>query len=175
MGYVDLNTVHTPATGVKPPAAWGLQARDNDELAAKPYHAKVTRAAVQSIPNSTVTAITWTAKLYDTSPLGNLWVAGTPDRIIVPIAGLWGFTFSANFNINAVGIRLIYTSTPTVPEIGIYDTVGVAGWHVSNTVYGEARLAAGDAVFCYVFQGSGAALDAGTARTQHASVHLISL
>jgi hypothetical protein len=29
--YVDLNTIHNPATGTSPPASWGDQARDNDQ------------------------------------------------------------------------------------------------------------------------------------------------
>lgn len=31
MAYADLQGVHNPATGSSPPAAWGDQARDNDE------------------------------------------------------------------------------------------------------------------------------------------------
>ena len=31
MAYVDLNTIHTPTTGGKPPASYGAQIRDNFE------------------------------------------------------------------------------------------------------------------------------------------------
>lgn len=54
MAYVDLNTIHNPATGTAPPATWGDQVRDNFEtLNAR---GKIARATTSGTDQTGITA-----------------------------------------------------------------------------------------------------------------------
>lgn len=169
MGYVDLNTIHTPATGVPVPAAWGTQVRANDEATAKPPSCRVRRTTNQAVGHAMSSAVVWDTEDYDT---GNIWVPGTPDTFTIPTAGKWGISFGAQFAINATGARLFWVQVGGT-ILAISNGVGSATWYIGATVYAEALFAAGDAVKLFVYQGSGATLNLDITYPIWAAAHLI--
>lgn len=173
--YTDLNTIHNPATGVAAPAAWGDQVRENDEALAKPYCARVRRTTAQSIPNAVGTTILWDTEDYDTSPLGDLWVPGTPGDIVVPVAGKWEFKLAAQFAINGTGVRsLVILRITGFRNIGVFHGLGNASWYVGGPVVAEDVFAAGEVVRMQVFQSSGGALNIDMAYEVWATARLVS-
>lgn len=56
MTYVDLNTIHNPATGSVAPASWGDGVRDNDE----DLNARTTPAQASVATSQTTTSLTYT-------------------------------------------------------------------------------------------------------------------
>lgn len=172
-GYVDLASIHTPAANVAPPAAWGLQVRDNQDVLAHPYACRVRRTTAQSIPTATSTALLWDTKDYDTSPNGNMWVAGAPGNLVAPVAGKYRATFSGQFSINATGARILFWILNTVVK-GTFHGSGNATWYVGGTVDFEAAMAAGDVLSAYAYQASGAALNIDMAYEVWATLRLVS-
>lgn len=160
--YTDLNTIHDPADGTTPPASWGDQVRDNLERAVKPYCARVRRTAVFSTANAASVAIPWSVKDYDTSPSGNLWVPGSPDRFTVPIEGVWRATFNAQYAVNVTGFRLFFWqwTVAGAPVIrGIVSNLSNPNFLSCANVTTEWRAPAGATLQAFVYQNSGAALD----------------
>ena len=64
--YVDPQSVHNPATGTAPPAAWGDTMRDCVEMATKMPSACMTVTASQNLASGTTTAINCGGELWDT-------------------------------------------------------------------------------------------------------------
>lgn len=62
----DLDTIHNPATGLKPPAAWGDAIRNNFAYAftTKPM-ARVYHSTTQSVPTATWTTILFNSEAVD--------------------------------------------------------------------------------------------------------------
>lgn len=175
--YVDLNTLHNPATNVAAPASWGDQVRDNDEALAKPYRCRVRRTTAHPVGSSTPTYVVWDTQDYDTSPLGDLWTpgGGTNDRFIIPVAGVWSFKFNALFAANATGARILSIILETPGRaLGALHGSGSAAWFWGGTVSGEDYLAAGSVVKFFAYQTSGVTLNLVLDAEMWASARLVS-
>jgi len=100
--YTELPEVSTDDTWSA--ANHNLYIRDNFATLRGSF-ALVTRDAVQSIPNDTLTTITMDHEYYDT---GDYYSAGAPTRITFPVTGFYLVIADVNFGINTTGVRCIY-------------------------------------------------------------------
>lgn len=64
--YVDLNTIHNPATGLVIPSAWGDQIRENFEALVDPPRCSVFATVAQSVAASTSVVLNAGGENYDT-------------------------------------------------------------------------------------------------------------
>lgn len=91
MPYVDLNTIHNPATGTVAPASWGDQVRDNDEFLIDPPAVSIKESTAQSITNVTDTALTSDEENYDNNGMHS--TVSNTTRLTAQTAGrylVWG-------------------------------------------------------------------------------------
>jgi hypothetical protein len=105
VAYVDLNTIHNPATGFAPPAAWGDQVRDNDEYLYQrgPY---------------ICTAGTRPASPFE----GQLIYETDTDKVYIYSGATW-------VQINALGAPASYTPTLT-QSATVTKTINIANYTV---------------------------------------------
>jgi hypothetical protein len=133
MPYVDLNTIHNPATGTVAPASWGDQVRDNDEWLIDPPSCSV-KGSGDNIPNNTLTALTCDTELYDNSAMHSTVTNNT--RITINTTGRYLFTATiqfassgaqqgyrqGDFQVNA-GTHFFGMIVPCVTDAGIQTTI----------------------------------------------------
>jgi hypothetical protein len=110
MAYVDLNTIHNPATGGVPPATWGDQIRDNFEAGVPavigvagdiPYGTAADTIGVLSIGtagqvltvNAGATAPEWTTAAAGPITLADVYPVGCIYTTIVPTNPATVFSF----------------------------------------------------------------------------------
>ena len=146
-----------------------LEQRDRDLedwLAFRAIDAPATslnRSGAQSIPNNTLTAVTWDVEAYDAFELHSQ--TSNTSRITVPASygGLWRFGYSLDFAANAAGVRLAYLNrNGALVRYAANESVPAAGVNTTFTGTVELRMAVGDYVELIVYQNSGGALNAGT-------------
>lgn len=152
----------TPPTAVPgfglPAADWNAKVRDSLENVAKPMRCKVNRNTSQSVGNAAISNIVWQNEEYDTD---GIWTPGsTADSFIIPAngAGLWRFTLSAQWAINATGGRH-FGLTKGAAGFATFNAPGSAAWYVGGSIMGEIVCAVGDVIKAYAYQTSGAALN----------------
>lgn len=152
----------TPPTAVagQPLAAsdWNTKIRDSLISIAQPPAAAVYRNTAQSIPNNTVTPISWLGAGAQTD---TFWVVGSPTRLTCP-AGLGGKYLAVAtpiYDINATGARLSAIYKNGVLHHSPMNSGGHASWYTSHQVLAVVDLVPGDYVECDVFQTSGGALN----------------
>lgn len=157
--YVDPQTVHNPATGTSPPAAWGDTVRDDLELLIQPPSVQAVRTAVQSVATSAWTSVDFTAAdAWDTdgfhSPTSN------STRITIPV-GLGGkyivhpyVELAAGTNTRAV--RVLVNGATAYRLFDFYLSTSNVFVFASSL---PLALAAGDYVELQVYQASGGALN----------------
>jgi hypothetical protein len=117
-----------------------------------PPNVALTRAAAQSIPTGSVTAISFDTEVEDTDAM---WSSGT--NITINTAGLYLITAQLGFTINSTGTRRLYlrkngTAFGTA-SIGAPDQTPAVP--LSRVV----RLAAADVITMAAYQNSGVALN----------------
>jgi hypothetical protein len=120
---------------------------------------QVGRSAVQSIPNSTETAITFTTEV-GTDPWV-LWAASpNPTRITAPLDGWYTFTGWVSFAANTTGIRGVKVrSQGTTAQAMQRVSTSSAGTTDLTVMTGPVSLAASNYVELTVEQTSGGNLD----------------
>lgn len=115
------------------------------------------KAAVQSIPNATWTAVTFSDENWDTNSFHS--TSTNTSRITIPagLAGKYQFNSRGYFDSNATGVRYVAIykngSSISVNYFGAYANNGF----VSMTTLAEAAV--GDYFEVYVFQNSGGNLN----------------
>lgn len=125
--------------------------------------------AVQSIPNNAWTAIAFNSEDYDQGSMHS--TSSNTSRITIPAnhAGLYLMTAQVAFDNNATGFRgaafykngaVLYTSEQSVPLTGSLTIVNISALAV---------LAVADYIELFVYQNSGAALNAGNASRSSAN------
>lgn len=162
--YVDPQSIHNPATGTSPPAAWGDAVRDGIEFLVRPPGAIAGRTAVQSIANgaSVNAAIGFNAPdLRDTDAYHDITTNNT--RIVVP-AGLGGWyrcDSFARFAANGTGHRdvLVRVNGSDIVAHSVGKVAPISGQDCFVSTTALVQLAAGDYVEMCVNQTSGAALN----------------
>ena len=136
----------------------------DDEVRASAYN-----SAVQSINNTTWTALTFNSEDYDTGSMHS--TSSNTSRITVPSshAGLYVMTGTVAFDSNATGFRavsfykngaILYTPAQTQPITGSLTVVNVTAWAV---------LAVADYIELFAYQSSGGALNTGSATSATAN------
>ncbi len=103
MPYVDLNTIHNPATGTIAPATWGDQVRDNLEFLIDPPACSVFHNTTQTITTSTFTVLSANSENYDNNGMHST-VTNT-SRITIQTAGRYLFFARHRWAGNATGAR----------------------------------------------------------------------
>lgn len=133
MPYVDLNTLHNPATGTIAPASWGDQARDNLEFLIDPPTCSVFNSAAQSIANVTTVSLLADSENFDNDAMHST-VTNT-SRITAQTAGRYLFIATVSY---ATGTGRRVTSFlkngttvingATVPAVagGVVDRISIA-------------------------------------------------
>lgn len=158
MGYVDLNTIHNPATGTAAPASWGDQVRDNFEFLIDPPTCMVYNSAVQSCPNgySTLTA---DSESFDNDSMHS--TTTNTSRITCQTAGRYDITTTVLFAPNATGGRTLSyrVNGGSDIEISAHPTASAS---VNSTLSGLVKLvmAVGDYVEIRAWQNTGGNLNA---------------
>jgi len=160
--YVDLNTLHNPATGNSPPATWGDQARDNFEdhetrIAALESDVRFAaqRTTTQSIPTGAWTPIDCTTVLRDD---GSDFSSPT---FTVPVDDWYDFSGQVVFASNAVGVRGvgIRVNGTDFPGVLLVPAASSTGTFLAVSV-NDVWLTAGNTVQLVAYHTVGAALNA---------------
>lgn len=157
--YDDLNNTQNVATGAAVSAAWFDKTRDNGETLARPPGCIVRRTATQSIPDATLTAISFTATDdRDTDAYHS--TSSNQSRMTVPtgMGGWYEIGGSAIFASNGTGNRILQ---PRVNGSTSLTAITWTGAVASSFVYPviPILLAAGDYVEMLAYQNSGGALN----------------
>lgn len=144
--------------------AWLLVGHNSDGTTKEvsiPYSVVKRNATHQSIPNSTVTAIS-----FDQIKAGQTWWASSPNptRLTVPTAGLYMIGATIEFDLNANGNRGGNIRKNGTTELVELIGLGFALTSVNNTCVGHSGfpvvMAANDYIELMAFQNSGVALNA---------------
>jgi hypothetical protein len=158
VSYVDLNTVHNPATGTVAPAAWGDQSRDNFEFLIDPPACSIFETSVQSVANDTNTALTSNEENFDNNAMHSN-VSNT-SRITAQTAGRYQLIGSVNFAADPDGIRQITFrvdgTTTLVPSVQVG---GTSAGSTGLTLVANVILTVGQYVECMARHTAGNALD----------------
>lgn len=121
---------------------------------------KAVKTAAQSIPNSTVTAITFPqTDEYDTDGMHDPAVNNT--RITIKTPGLYELTADASWGTGTTGRRQLHflkNGTTVIRSVQDQAQNEAAAWH-GNLIVAHALLAAGDYVEVMCFHTQGAALN----------------
>ncbi len=133
--------------------------RDGITFAQGPPGAVATRpgGSTQSIPNNTVTAVTFTVETFDNMA----GFAATSSTITVSEAGVYAVTAGGAFAANATGLRVIAIQQNGVDVPGgLQEANAPAGGGIGYINVSQHILAsAGDTVIVNVLQTSGGALN----------------
>lgn len=158
MPFVDPQSVHNPTAGLVAPASWGDAVRDAVVYLSSPPRVRVYNSANISIPNGTLTALTFNSERFDSDTMHS--TAANTGRITFTTAGGYDVGCGVAFAANATGqrdcsIRLNGT-TPIAYDARAAAPATVDTVFCISTFY---EFAAGDFIEVYVFQNSGAALN----------------
>jgi hypothetical protein len=145
-------------------AFWNSNVRDNslalrDGTGQVPPMVIVRRAAVQSVANNTITAVSFDTQDVDTDAC----FAPTSTNITINTTGIYLLTSSVQFGANAVGLReLGFQNNGTIINTGAGPLAANTPAHSGAsviTVTGMVSLTATDIVTLYAYQNSGGALN----------------
>lgn len=129
------------------------------------YSLKLKNTALQSIPNTTATALIFNNIPRNVNFAVNPLV--TSSRIAIPASGLWLCAAEGVFDANAVGFREMYFlvngGTKLEGALTLLNAGGAAT--VSIQISKPIVLSVGDYIEAYVVQNSGGALSIGSAPT----------
>lgn len=158
MAYVDLNTIHNPATGTVAPAAWGDQVRDNLEFLIDPPAVSLTGAAV-SATNGTIVTLTCATENFDNDAMHGVV---NPTRITAQTAGRYDVTGVARYDTSVGGGgRLLQFFVNGVTQYNVAQ-VGSTTVAARDTIVSGGRkivLNAGDYVEMRARQDSGGTIN----------------
>jgi hypothetical protein len=130
--------------------------------------ARVVRLADMSVPNGTgtFTDVQFDTESYDS---GGLFDPAQPDRVTVPIAGVYALMGGARWTANATGVRSAFLRKNDEPGAGFLAASTIAAFATEPTrqsVATIARLQPGDFIELEVEQSSGGALNLASAGTE---------
>lgn len=103
MPYVDIQSLHNPATGNVAPASWGDQIRDNLEFLISPPSCKVNHSTTQNVSHNTDTVLLANSESWDTDSMHS--TSSSTSRITINTAGKYLFIATAEFGADATGMR----------------------------------------------------------------------
>lgn len=103
MPYVDIQSLHNPATGNVAPASWGDQIRDNLEFLIAPPSCRVYHSSQQLLTHATWTTLLANSESWDTASMHS--TSSNTSRITVQTAGKYLFTATGEFGNHETGMR----------------------------------------------------------------------
>lgn len=165
-GYGDPNSVHNPATGTSPPAAWGDLVRDDivwiagDSASGNPKPmARVYNSASLSVATATWTYLTFNSERYDVG--GGHSTSVNTDRLTVPSGGggVYHIGGTISFAANATGIRAIGIWLNGTTLIASHDVTSVTATNQDLAIGCDYKLAAAEYVTLGAYQTSGGLLN----------------
>lgn len=167
MGYVDLNTIHNPATGTAAPATWGDAIRDDLHFLASQrpgFTAHDGAATTQNVATGTTTILTEAAtEMTDSDPDGMHDTVTNTGRGTAVTAGIYAFSGAVlvdNAGTDNDGRRELYlqhrNSGGVIATYSVSTLPGVQG--LVQSFYREIRVSAGDWVQIVAWQNSGSTL-----------------
>lgn len=147
MPYVDLDTIHNPATGTVAPAAWGDQIRDNLEFHQDPPTCSVQHSATPNLVDNTTTTLAADTENFDNdamhSPVTN------NSRLTIQTAGRYLFIATVRFDAasgSGAGIRRVSLLLDGTTSFGGMQIVGATGNPIRIQATRSLVLAAGQFV-----------------------------
>lgn len=122
---------------------------------------RVTKSAVQSIPNNALTAITFNTETYDTgTPSNNMHdTSSNTERIVCRVAGLYLITGAIAWAAAATGDRVTAIHLNGTTYIGSASTDGTTASNTTTQATSLYRLAVNDYVVLHAYQTSGGSLN----------------
>jgi hypothetical protein len=142
--YVDIQTVHNPATGTVAPAAWGDQIRDDLEFLIDPPGCSLFHSTTQSVPNDTGTQLAANSESYDNDAMHS--TVSNTSRITCQTAGRYLFTATIEYSANATGRRAANLFRNATTIVNGSNTTAINGAATFVTVTRTLVLAASDFV-----------------------------
>lgn len=156
--YVDLNTIHVPATGAAAPAGWGLQVRENFQALKDPARARVGCES-QSIPHAVITPASFTIENYDYgAPGAGLWTSASPTRLTAAMQGIYAISGGWAWAVGAANTRRLAVLRVNGGFDVCRSEAAEAGPGLSHSLATDYVFAAGDYLELVLFQNSGGAL-----------------
>jgi hypothetical protein len=161
VSYVDLNTIHNPATGTVAPAAWGDQIRENDEFLIDPPACAVFNSTTQSLTNDTVTMLSANSEFFDNDAMHS--TVTNNSRITIQTAGRYlliatvEYSGAATTGYRSTGYAINGTAGPIGGQVVM--AVSTASTVTRLTAIRTAVLAVGDYVETTGHQTSGGNLN----------------
>jgi hypothetical protein len=116
---------------------------------------RLTRSSAQSIPDNTITAITWNAETYDTNSMHT----GGSSQLVFPTGGIYIITANVQWASNATGFRRLRLVKNGVDVLAFDSRSAVSGGNTEQNLSTTASFAANDYIELAVVQTSGGALD----------------
>lgn len=154
MTYVDLNTIHNPATGTIAPAAWGDQIRDNLEFLIDPPACSVS-SGNQSVNSGTPTVLTAGTENFDNDGMHS--TVSNTSRITIQTAGRYLFMSVASFAQPSGSATLSFLIDGATSQNGVL--LPVTGGTTRLIAVRLFTLAVGQYVETRVTQDSGGAIN----------------
>lgn len=105
MPYVDLNTIHNPATGLAAPAAWGDQVRDNLEFLIDPPVCSAFHDTTQIVATSTFTTLNANSEQFDNDGMHS--TVSNTSRLTAVTAGRFLIAITIAFQASTTGSRAL--------------------------------------------------------------------
>jgi hypothetical protein len=159
VSYIDLNTIHNPATGTVAPAAWGDQIRENEEFLIDPPVVSVFHSVTVNVTTGTgLTILNANSENYDNDAMHS--TVSNTSRLTVQTAGRYMFGARVNFDVanggGATGMRAVELLHNSTTRYGL-QLVSGASATLPTQISGVATIvcAAADFVEVQVRQDSG--------------------
>jgi hypothetical protein len=118
---------------------------------------RVYHSAAQSIPNGTVSTLSFDGERYDTDTMHD--TATQNSRLTCRTAGLYVIHAHVEFALNATGERHVILLLNGATQLAYHDQPALSTNAVIVSVSTQYPLAVGDYVECQVYQNSGGALN----------------
>lgn len=119
--------------------------------------AQVDMNAVQSIPNATVTLVSW--NLASTQITDTVWVASAPTQLTIVTAGWYAMDLQVCWDNGATTNRVIGMmvngTTPSANSVSEINYIGTTTTVFKHRATAYAHLSAGATIYAYVSQSSG--------------------
>ncbi len=155
MPYVDLNTIHNPATGTVAPATWGDGVRDNFEFLIDPPACSVFASSAELVPNATPYKLAAPSENFDNNAMHS--TVTNNSRITAQTAGRYLLTATVTPAVSSAGtyrsVHFIVNNTTTL--LGFTGDIGGGSLDDSISICRTATLAVSDYVEVLVQQDTG--------------------
>jgi hypothetical protein len=157
VAYVDLNTVHNPATSTVAPAAWGDLVRDNQEFFIDPPACSISASIPQSCANNTNVDLLSDTELFDNDAMHS--TGSNTERITIQTPGRYRLqAIVQHSSVSASGPlragRFEVNGTTVLQGTRVE---GATGYNPICNFVRTYVFAASDYVTCQGFQNSGVA------------------